>query len=33
MFEATEKAVEMLKDYLKEKNLTSKIRILLAGGG
>ncbi len=33
MFEATDKAVEMLKDYLKQKNLESGIRILLAGGG
>jgi hypothetical protein len=33
MFEATDKAVEMLKGYLKEKNLTSKVRILLSGGG
>jgi hypothetical protein len=33
MFEATDKAVEMLKEYLKEKDLSSKIRILLSGGG
>jgi hypothetical protein len=33
MFEATDKAVEMLKGYLQEKNLDSRVRILLAGGG
>jgi hypothetical protein len=33
MFQATDKAVEMLRDYMKEKNLTSKIRVLMAGAG
>jgi hypothetical protein len=33
MFEATDKAVEMLKDYLQQKNLESRVRVLLAGGG
>ncbi len=33
MFQATDKAVEMLKEYLKQKNLESRVRVLLAGGG
>ncbi|HAR94940.1 MAG TPA: Fe-S cluster assembly protein HesB [Deltaproteobacteria bacterium] len=33
MFEATDKAVEMLKEYLKQGNITSAVRILMAGGG
>jgi hypothetical protein len=33
MVEATEKAVEMLKGYLTEKNLTSTVRISIAGVG
>ena len=33
MFQATNKAVEMLKEYLKQKNLESRVRVLLAGGG
>jgi hypothetical protein len=33
MFQATEKAVEKIKEYLKDQNVESKIRILLSGGG
>jgi hypothetical protein len=33
MFQATDKAVEMLKDYFKQKSLDSRVRVLLAGGG
>jgi hypothetical protein len=33
MFQVTEKANEMIKAFLKEKNLDSAIRILMAGGG
>lgn len=33
MFQATDKAVEMIKQYLKEQNVESPIRILMAGGG
>jgi len=33
MFEATDKAVEMIKEYLKEGNIKSSVRILMAGGG
>jgi hypothetical protein len=33
MFQATDKAVEMLSKYLKEKNLDSAVRVLMAGGG
>jgi hypothetical protein len=33
MFEATDKAVEMLKQYLKEGDIKSAVRILMAGGG
>jgi len=33
MFEATDKAVEMLKQYLKERNLQSMVRVIMAGGG
>ncbi len=32
MFEATEKAVVTLSGYMKERNLTSSIRITLSGG-
>lgn len=33
MFEATDKAVEMLKEYLKDGNIQSAVRILMSGGG
>jgi hypothetical protein len=33
MFQVTEKANEMIKAFLKERNLDSAIRILMAGGG
>jgi hypothetical protein len=33
MFEATDKAVEMLKEYLKQGDIKSAVRILMAGGG
>ena len=33
MFQVTEKANEMIKVFLKERNLDSPIRILMAGGG
>ena len=33
MFQATDKAVEMLKDYLNQKNVDSRVRVLLSGGG
>ncbi len=33
MFQVTDKASEMVKTFLKERNLDSAIRILMAGGG
>jgi Fe-S cluster assembly iron-binding protein IscA len=33
MFQVTEKAGEMIKAFLKEKNLDSTIRIMMAEGG
>ena len=33
MFEATEKALEILAGYMKERNLTSAIRIAMSEGG
>ena len=33
MFEVTEKASEMIKEYLKDKEGTSSIRIMLSQGG
>jgi Fe-S cluster assembly iron-binding protein IscA len=33
MFDATEKAVEMIKAYMKEQNLASAIRVAMSGGG
>jgi Fe-S cluster assembly iron-binding protein IscA len=33
MFEATEKAVEMIKEFFKEKNTGGAIRVMMAGGG
>jgi hypothetical protein len=33
MFEATEKALETLTGYMKERNLTSAIRIAMSEGG
>jgi hypothetical protein len=33
MFQVTDKASEMIKTFLKERNLEGTIRILMAGGG
>jgi len=33
MFQATDKAVEMLKQYLSDKNLQSALRVMMAGVG
>jgi Fe-S cluster assembly iron-binding protein IscA len=33
MFEATEKALESIKSYMKEQNLTSAVRVAMSGGG
>jgi Fe-S cluster assembly iron-binding protein IscA len=33
MFEATEKALETIKAYMKEQNLASPVRIAMSGGG
>jgi hypothetical protein len=33
MFEVTEKAVQMLNEFLKDKNETNKIRIMMLEGG
>jgi Fe-S cluster assembly iron-binding protein IscA len=33
MFEATEKALETIKAYMKEQNLASAIRIAMSSGG
>jgi Fe-S cluster assembly iron-binding protein IscA len=33
MFEATEKALESIKSYMKEQNLASAIRVAMSGGG
>lgn len=33
MFQATEKAIEMIKEFFKQKNSQGAIRILMAGGG
>ena len=33
MFDVTEKAVEMLNEFLKDKNETNKIRIMMMEGG
>jgi Fe-S cluster assembly iron-binding protein IscA len=33
MFEVTEKATEMIKDFLKDKEEIPHIRIMVAGGG
>ncbi len=33
MFEATEKALENIKGYMKEQKLVSAIRVAMSGGG
>lgn len=33
MFEATEKALEFIKQYVKEQNLKASIRIAMSAGG
>ncbi len=33
MFEATEKALEGIKSYMKEQNLASAVRIAMSDGG
>jgi Fe-S cluster assembly iron-binding protein IscA len=33
MFQVSEKANEMIKAFLKERNLDGAVRILMAGGG
>jgi hypothetical protein len=33
MFEVTEKAVEMLNEFLKDKNEPNKIRVMMMEGG
>ncbi len=33
MFEATEKALEVIKQYVKEQNLKASIRVAMSAGG
>ncbi len=33
MFETTEKALEMIKQYVKEQNLKGSIRVAMSAGG